>query len=603
MMSPSPVQPSRRARVVQLCLLLLLAVSCGGGGDLDAARGHLRRGDLARAEAALGEARGRSADDLRMRIAERHDLRWTVSHEMERLAGLDPWAEREGLELLLEDLDDTVLIERVELAISRAVDRAAESAGVERVAVKDATEERVVRARLKRMEEGLVVPETPVMREGRGAEAAPGDVEPAPSQGGLDPERSPAPVEEHDTAEPAIAAVESAAKASGPTSEQGGEGEPGAVDSPQSAAELIEPITAAVLLEPDLAKGEKLLIKATSARRAGAWEKLDAYGEHARPHLGRAIEARWARTLTAVTKSPSIKMLERLAQDRVELDYRREQALELIFDEEEYFYPYRPPECPPKKARKYWPVQQRVDELVRDLREVWESPRKVKLASSFREDVEELLWCRERGAELEIFLDLGEDIPAWVLLVPPGEKSIDLHGFAWDEDEARRLANDRAVLAFNVENWRDDALEELAEEEFANSEEVRQVEITNEYRRMFGRKVLAWNPKLQASSDGHSDYMAKTGDFGHYEEGDEERHTPFDRMRLVGYNFGISENCHMGGGSPQGAHESWCKSSGHHRNILMAGHTEMASAVNGRYWTQNYGTDKEFRSEIDTWLD
>jgi len=115
--------------------------------------------------------------------------------------------------------------------------------------------------------------------------------------------------------------------------------------------------------------------------------------------------------------------------------------------------------------------------------------------------------------------------------------------------------------------------------------------------------VLAWNPRLQESSDGHSAYMARTGHFGHYEEGDEERRTPFDRMRLAGYNYGVSENCHRGGGSAQGAHEGWCKSSGHHRNLLSAGHTEMASAVDSGYWTQNFGTDKDYRSEIEAWLD
>lgn len=598
MMLPSPDRRPRSARAPQLSLLLLFAVACGGA-DLDVARGHLRRGDLAKAEAALGEAQGRSADELRRRIAESHEARRAVSEELERLAALGPSEEREGLAQLLEGLADPVLVERVELAVSKAADRAAEVAGQDRRSLKQTTEERIARARRQLMNEGPVVPDTPGPGEGRAAPAsglaqAPSDTAGPETEGPREPvvaeaeERAPEPA----TSSPVATASEAAPTSTAPEPEVPSESEPEPA-----------PVSPADLLAPELAKAEKVLLKATDERRTEAWAALSEYGEHARPHLRRALEARWASAHKAVVKSPTSKMLERLAQDREELDFRRGEALALIFDEEEYFYPYRPPECPPQKARKYWPVQQRVDELVAELRDVWTAPRTVKLASSFREDVAELLWCRERAEEVGLVLELGEELPAWVLLTPIEAKTIDLHEFAWDADEARRLANDRAVLAFNGGNWQKDALEGLEEDRQAGSEERRQVEITNEYRRMFGRKLLAWNPLLQASADGHSDYMAKTGNFGHYEEGDEERRSPFDRMRLVGYNFGVSENCHMGGGSPQGAHDAWCKSSGHHRNILMEGHTEMGSAVNGRYWTQNYGTDKEFRSEIDTWLD
>ena len=140
MMLPSPDRRPRSARAPQLSLLLLFAVACGGA-DLDVARGHLRRGDLAKAEAALGEAQGRSADELRRRIAESHEARRAVSEELERLAALGPSEEREGLAQLLEGLADPVLVERVELAVSKAADRAAEVAGQDRRSLKQTTED------------------------------------------------------------------------------------------------------------------------------------------------------------------------------------------------------------------------------------------------------------------------------------------------------------------------------------------------------------------------------------------------------------------------------------------------------------------------------
>ena len=105
------------------------------------------------------------------------------------------------------------------------------------------------------------------------------------------------------------------------------------------------------------------------------------------------------------------------------------------------------------------------------------------------------------------------------------------------------------------------------------------------------------NKGIQAAARDHSDYMSRTGDFGHFEP-DPERKTPGDRMRRRGYFWGASENCHMGGGDPMGAHIGWLHSSGHHRNILMEGHREMASGLSGPYWTQNFGAGRDFEAEL-----
>ena len=118
-----------------------------------------------------------------------------------------------------------------------------------------------------------------------------------------------------------------------------------------------------------------------------------------------------------------------------------------------------------------------------------------------------------------------------------------------------------------------------------------------------GRRALAWNPRLQAAAKGHSNWMSETGKFSHFNDEDPTRTTPGDRMGLEGYNAGISENLHQGGAGPEGAHYGWTQSSGHHRNLLMPGHREMASAVAGAYWTQNYGVGRGFLEELKAWYD
>ncbi len=330
-----------------------------------------------------------------------------------------------------------------------------------------------------------------------------------------------------------------------------------------------------------------------------AWAALIELGADAKPRLVPLLEARWEEALDAVRKGGTLRTLERVAQDREELDRRRSEALALIFDEEQYFYPYQPPECPPEQARLYGPVQRRVDELVEALQAVWGSGKPAKLGAGFRESLAELGWLRAHAKQQGLQLELTEDLPAWLLFIPAELDAVGLREFAWDHAESLDLAYNRTVLAFNERRWAKS--KSFTDEETASRSEQRQVTITNEYRMMFGRRVVAWNPDLQIASSMHSEYMARTGDFGHFEKGDPERRSPFDRMRLAGYNMGASENCHMGSGSPEGAHGGWIRSSGHHRNLLMSGHREMASAQVSSYWTQNFGTGTAFLAELDSW--
>lgn len=313
-----------------------------------------------------------------------------------------------------------------------------------------------------------------------------------------------------------------------------------------------------------------------------------------------AIRSRHERLVDSLQRDSGLKKLEKVAEARKKLDVARERALELIFDEEQYFYPYRPPECPPEKAKEYPAVQRRVDELVGSLRDAWKNDVSVKIDDRTAGMVKELTWLIEESAERDSLLVWPESVPKAVQFLDFDKGSVGLHDFATSLSEKVQLSDNAKIRALNESRWKEGLSDEEAGEQFlaAITSERKQVRITNDYRIMFGRRALAWNPRLQRSTQDHSRYMSDTGNFGHYEE-DPETKTPFDRMRRRGYDRGVSENCYMGGGDPMGAHAGWCRSSGHHRNLLMIGHREMASAVSGSYWTQNFGTGDEFRSWLE----
>lgn len=311
-----------------------------------------------------------------------------------------------------------------------------------------------------------------------------------------------------------------------------------------------------------------------------------------------ALRARTELAQRALAKTKTAAGLKSLAQARRELDLARAAALALIFDENVYFYPYAPPE-PPHTAGEYAKAQQRVDELVSAVRDAWRHDKRVKLAKDFRAACEELAGCRALHAGLRLDFAFSDEAPEYLLVQERELDEIELASFAWSAKEAQDLAYDRAVAAYNERRWKElDGRKDVDDALLPNVAEREQVRITNRYRTMLGRRALAWNPRIQVAAQGHSEYMANTGDFGHFEQGDPARRSPFDRMKLAGYAKGVSENCAMVGGDPQAAHDGWLHSSGHHRNILMAGHRELASANASNYWTQNFGSDTAFQKEL-----
>ncbi|MBK7645287.1 MAG: CAP domain-containing protein [Planctomycetes bacterium] len=329
---------------------------------------------------------------------------------------------------------------------------------------------------------------------------------------------------------------------------------------------------------------------APASEREAKLAVLDGQAQEGRARADLGLETRWKRAAAAILQDPGFGMLSALATEHAELEARRKHALELIFDEQTYFYPYNPPECPPEKARLYAGVQQEVDKRVAAVRESWKSARRARLSAKQRSAVEELAWNAATQKRRKLAFEWPAELPDWVRFLDTQADACSLASFACSASERARLVQDERVSAFNANLL---AVKESDKLAAANNEERSELALTNDYRRMLGRAQLAWNRKLQLSAQKHSDYQSLTGDFGHFEK-DPARKSPFDRMRAEGYKGGGGENCHMGDSGPQGAHEGWIHSSGHHRQVLSESAHELGVAISGPYWTQNFGNGNEW---------
>jgi uncharacterized protein YkwD len=277
---------------------------------------------------------------------------------------------------------------------------------------------------------------------------------------------------------------------------------------------------------------------------------------------------------------------DRLAAERRALDAARERALELIFDEQRYFYPFAPPAVDADRAAAYWAVQREIDERVAALRALWERPRaRAAVPAALAVAAAQVRWLGGALQELGVEPPAVDDRIGWVLTLPPRGTALSLRSFCWTADERARAAE-----------W--DQVEELSARLGAAlpAGERRQVEITNAYRRMLGRRPLAIDAALAAAARGHSEEMSKLGFFGHTSP-TPGRQTPQDRARLAGYRGGVTENCAMVDGA-HAAHDLWVHSAGHHRNLLAASHTEIGVGNAGRYWTQNFGSGAGYREQL-----
>ncbi len=294
------------------------------------------------------------------------------------------------------------------------------------------------------------------------------------------------------------------------------------------------------------------------------------------------LTKRRAEHLAKLAKQPELAQVDRLLERKAELDKRRAFAFELILDEVKYFYPYAPPDVPPEKANLYAKVQQEVDDRVAKVREVWgdefgDAPRGgIALSTSLRVSLSRL------DAEGEVLFGGAPDgAPSDPLLerlaLLPRAAAANLRNIASDRAERARLDRDVEVMLSNA-----------AHKGVATEDEISQVLITNQYRLMMGRAALRIDDRLVRAARGHSIWINNGGQFGHFED-DPKRRAPWDRMKLEGYDGdGAGENVARAAGA-LGAHQGWCHSSGHHRNLLFNGYEIMGTGGSGALWTQNFG--------------
>lgn len=330
---------------------------------------------------------------------------------------------------------------------------------------------------------------------------------------------------------------------------------------------------------------------ALRSKDPAAWtaclEKAMARGPEAVPATTFALREELAAQAGKLAASGLKKDFDRLAEQRAALDRARDHARALIYDEVKYFYPYKPPAVSSDRFAEYNRVQAEVDQRVAAVRELWrdESVR-VKVPVALRGDLERIEWLARSLANLGDLATVAQFDVDWARALPAGD-SVGLREFCKDPGERAELEDWRRIDEYNT----------LVEKKVAAA--VRdQLRITNAYRAMFRHRPLALVPSVTMAAQGHADEMSKLGYFSHTSP-TPGRRTPVERMRLAGYTFGVTENIALVDGA-QGAHDAWCRSSGHHRNLLNARHSEFGVGANGRYWVQNFGSGSTY-TETEMW--
>ena len=367
---------------------------------------------------------------------------------------------------------------------------------------------------------------------------------------------------------------------------------PASQDATVQAAQLVERMT--------LARDRK--------HRDPIWAELVALArEHddVKPVMTRGLAAFFERANRRMDTRPTRRAFEGLIADRRRLDELRRATLELVRDEARYPYPYQQPEASADEARAYGESQKRIDENVAAMRLLWESGSDASLTRELRRGGERVLWVRGKAdwlrenMGLTVSLD-SPDIPQWMHSLPIEQKGkkVDLRSFALTPDEAGQVAHDQAVVERNAALFK--ALRKAASGADARARvdlERDQGARTNDYRRMLGLPALAWNRRLHLAVRNHAAYLVAAGHLGHAQEAPEFA-TIQKRAHSFGYSGPVWENCHRGSETAEGALIAWTHSSAHHRTILTAKLTEMATGFAEKTWVQKFGLDTAFESEI-----
>jgi hypothetical protein len=318
-----------------------------------------------------------------------------------------------------------------------------------------------------------------------------------------------------------------------------------------------------------------------AAPREALLQECRAQGSDALAAFAAACQRELDQQLARLQSSTLRKQVGKLLAQREELDKARQYAKDLIYDEVAYFYPYKPPAVSSERFAEYSRVQAEVDRRVDAVRRVWQDDRiKVAVPAGLADDLARTEWLASTLAELGQGDRDQLEVLDWARALAPGT-TVGIADFARTAEEREERQTWSLVLAYHELLWQQKRLPAPVRE---------QLKVTNEYRLMFGHRPLAFVPTLAAASQSHAEEMSKLGYFAH-QSPTPGRESPGQRMRLCGYTSGVSENIALND-SAQAAHDAWCHSSGHHRNLLHPRHTEMGVGVDGRNWVQNFGAGR-----------
>ncbi|MEZ6194966.1 MAG: CAP domain-containing protein [Planctomycetota bacterium] len=195
-----------------------------------------------------------------------------------------------------------------------------------------------------------------------------------------------------------------------------------------------------------------------------------------------------------------------------ELEMRRAAALELIYDEKRYPYPY---------AANQAEIQAEVDGLVGRVREIWDRPEEALLAL----DPD---WSAQRASLVGLedrLRALGEECAAVEALDLELREAIALDRQGWSAADLRRIEE---TAVFN------------AEIKSSITDDERECHrLTNAYRMMMGLPPVKIDEALVLAARGHSQEMKDLGYFAH-DSPVPGRERPSDRAALAGWGGGVS---------------------------------------------------------------
>ncbi|HEX5138670.1 MAG TPA: CAP domain-containing protein [Planctomycetota bacterium] len=321
----------------------------------------------------------------------------------------------------------------------------------------------------------------------------------------------------------------------------------------------------AILEREEIDRLAKQARSTVDARRREAFDALERMGAPATEALALALKERRAAVADALAHEKAFSPSRFVSVLGSDLREARQAALDFILSGTRYPYPAVSEE-PQKEAER----------LVGAVREICETPYPRLLAKSDEAtalDAE----LKELDARLARADPLAE--PLYEATVERIQKAIDGAKIPLDDRDRKRLDFNDAVAKYNREV-----------KTTADDEERANVEAVNEYRSLMGLEAVKIDERLVRGARKHSIEMRQRDYFAHDSPTPQLR-TPNQRAQREGYAGGVWENIALGAADGRAAFWQWYRSSGHHRNMLQPGHTEMGcGSEKHHWWTQMFGS-------------